>query len=188
MPRPRSETSRAAILSAAQEILSEKGFSSLTIEGVASRAKAGKATIYRWWSDRASLAADALLETAFEPIPVPDTGSAREDFRRHMQLIAAALRRDFGRQLLSALACTHENRDLTVAFRNSLWKNLRLALAPAIHRATASGQIRPNVFAEVLFDLLYGPVILRFLTAPETLTPDYVDALCDTVMSGILPA
>lgn len=188
MPRPRSETSHTAILSAAQALLSEKGFPGFTIEGVAARAKAGKATIYRWWPDRASLAADALLATACEPIPVPDTGSAREDFRRHMQLLAAALRRDFGGQLVSALACTHENRSLTVAFRNSLWKNLRLALTPAFHRAAASRQIRPNVFAEVLFDLLYGPVILRFLTAPETLTPDYVDALCETVMTGILPA
>jgi AcrR family transcriptional regulator len=188
MPRPRSQASRAAILTAAQALLSEKGFSALTIEGVAARAKAGKATIYRWWPDRASLAADALLSATFQPIPVPDTGSAREDFRRHMQLLSAAMRRDFGQQLLVALACTQENRDLTAAFRNSLWKTLRLALAPAIHRAAAARQIRPNVYAEVLFDLLYGPVILRFLTAPETLTPDYVDALCETVMTGILPA
>jgi len=188
MPRPRSQSSRAAILSAAQAILTEKGFPTLTIEGVATRAKAGKATIYRWWPDRASLAADALLTPTFESIPVPDTGSAREDFRRHMQLLSAALRRDFGQYLLSILACTYENRELTVAFRNSLWKDLRLALTPAIHRAAASRQIRPNVFAEVLFDLLYGPVIFRFLTAPETLTPDYIDALCETVMTGVLPA
>jgi AcrR family transcriptional regulator len=187
MPRRRSESSKANILLAAYSLMAEKGYAALTIEGVARRAQAGKATVYRWWPDRASLAAEALLINGFESIPVPDTGCAREDFRRHMQLLAAALRRDFGVRLQAALACTRENKELLVQFRDSLWRQLKQNLAPAIHRAAARGEVKPTVFSEVLFDLLYGPVILRFLTAPETLTPDYVDALCDSVMSGIAP-
>ncbi|MCC6590870.1 MAG: TetR/AcrR family transcriptional regulator [Bryobacterales bacterium] len=185
MPRPRSQSARSAILAATQALLTEKGFSALTIEGVAARANAGKATIYRWWPDRATLAAEALLGGAIEPIPVPDTGNAREDFRRHMQLLAVAMKREFGPRLLTALACTQENKELLAQFRANLWRVLRQSLAPAIQRAAARREIRSNLFSEVVFDLLYGPVIFRFLTAPETLTPDYVDALCDAVMAGM---
>jgi AcrR family transcriptional regulator len=40
--RPRSNTSRAAILKAAYQILRESGFAGFTVEGVAARAGAGQ--------------------------------------------------------------------------------------------------------------------------------------------------
>ena len=46
--RPRSVASRDAILKAAYQILNETGLAGFTVEGVAARAGAGKATIYRW--------------------------------------------------------------------------------------------------------------------------------------------
>ena len=54
--RPRSDASRSAILKAAYQILREGGFAGFTVEGVAARAGAGKATIYRWWQTKGKLA------------------------------------------------------------------------------------------------------------------------------------
>ena len=59
--RPRSTTSRNAILKAAYQILREGGFAGFTVEGVAARAGAGKATIYRWWQSKGTLAIEAFL-------------------------------------------------------------------------------------------------------------------------------
>ena len=47
--RPRSDEAHKAILDATLELLADVGFSALKVEGVASRAGVGKATIYRRW-------------------------------------------------------------------------------------------------------------------------------------------
>ena len=59
--RPRSETSRAAILAAARELLAEQDLSTISMDAVAVRAGASKATIYRWWPSKELLALDALF-------------------------------------------------------------------------------------------------------------------------------
>src|SRR5260221_2469659 len=83
--RRRSEASRKAILDATYELLKTIGFHQMSIEGVASRAGVGKATIYRWWSSKGVLAVEAFMEAVAPSIEVPETGSARTDIQVPMQ-------------------------------------------------------------------------------------------------------
>ena len=53
--RPRDETRDAAILAATLDVLGDVGYDRLTIDAVAPRAKASKATVYRRWSGKAAL-------------------------------------------------------------------------------------------------------------------------------------
>jgi len=50
----------------------------MTVEAVAARAGAGKATVYRRWANKAALLADALAHERART-EIPDTGSLRED-------------------------------------------------------------------------------------------------------------
>lgn len=59
--RPRSEKTKQAILSAAYDLLLENGFGAVTIEKIAERAGVSKATIYKWWSNKAAVVMDAFL-------------------------------------------------------------------------------------------------------------------------------
>src|SRR5688572_10873884 len=77
--RPRSGACRVAILHATLEVVEELGFASATIEAIADRAQVGKATIYRWWPDKAHVVIDALLETTSPSIPFPNTGYVQTD-------------------------------------------------------------------------------------------------------------
>src|SRR5438874_11732549 len=79
--RPRSEATRMAIEAAALAELKERGYASLTIEGIAARAGAGKQTIYRWWQSKADVVLDAMLELAAARIKIPDTGNLQDDLR-----------------------------------------------------------------------------------------------------------
>ncbi|MGL5911375.1 MAG: TetR/AcrR family transcriptional regulator, partial [Phycicoccus sp.] len=78
--RPRSETSRRAILDAAVELLETDGWSALTVERLANRAGVGKQTIYRWYGgDLGRVVVEAYVDVSDTRGPAPDTGSVRED-------------------------------------------------------------------------------------------------------------
>ena len=69
-------------LEATLHILAEIGFDSMTMDLVAARAKAGKATLYRRWSSKELLVRDALISMSRNSIEVdhlPNTGNLRDD-------------------------------------------------------------------------------------------------------------
>ena len=77
--RPRVEGERELeILDATLEVLADVGYDRLTMDAVAARAKASKATLYRRWNDKASLVVDALLVVK-HTAETPDTGTLRGD-------------------------------------------------------------------------------------------------------------
>ena len=78
--RPRSESSRQAILAAASELLLDRGLNAVSMDAVAERAGASKATIYRWWPSKEVLALDALFSEWKPDLPdMPETGSLAGD-------------------------------------------------------------------------------------------------------------
>lgn len=80
--RKRDHTLDARIIESAIDILAEAGFDSMTMDMVAARAKAGKATVYRRWASKAELVRDALIwmsRSSIELDKLPDTGSLRDD-------------------------------------------------------------------------------------------------------------
>ena len=74
--RPRSEASRGSIIAAANQLLRSVGLRRMTVEAVAELSGVGKATIYRWWSSKGTLALDAYLEDMRSKVVVPNTGVA----------------------------------------------------------------------------------------------------------------
>jgi AcrR family transcriptional regulator len=186
--RPRSAATRAAIQGAALDLLRESGYRRLTLEAVAERARAGKATIYRWWPNKAALVADAFLQDALPSLPFPDTGSVREDFRRQMQLLAQFLEGPKGRILGVLTGQGQDEPELLRTLQRRIFEGWRADAAEAMLRGIRAGQIREGVFIEIALDALYGPILYRFLTGHGGLTPDYVDALCDAVMAGLAPS
>ncbi|MET0785000.1 MAG: TetR/AcrR family transcriptional regulator [Leifsonia flava] len=80
--RKRDHTRDPEILDAALDVLAETGYDGMTIDMVAARAKAGKATVYRRWSSKAELVVDAVAcmkRTDLDVDHLPDTGTLRGD-------------------------------------------------------------------------------------------------------------
>src|SRR3954454_10191207 len=67
------------ILDAALEVLAEVGYDRLTMDAVAQRAKASKATLYRRWNSKAKLVVEALARMKTTSEEVPDSGDLRTD-------------------------------------------------------------------------------------------------------------
>ncbi len=186
--RPRSEQARVAILRSALKLLGENGFSDLTIEDVAAHASVGKATVYRWWPNKAALIADAFASSATRKLHFPDTGSLRTDMSQQMRQLIKVFRSRRGRIVSAILAGGQSDRDLIAAFRERfLWPRRREAYT-TLRRGILRGELRKNVDMDLLLDSLYGPIYMRFLIRHDQLTPDFVDHLCELVLSGARPS
>jgi len=185
--RPRSEEARLAILSASLKVLAKTGFSDFTIEEVAERAAVGKATVYRWWPDKAALVADAFANSTVSKLHFPDTGSIYTDLSQQMRQLIRVFRSRRGRIVAAILAAGQSEREVLTAFRDRFMMPRRQEAYVTVDRAIARGELRRNIDRDLLLDSLYGPVYMRFLIQHDPLTPEFVDHLCEMVLRGARP-
>src|SRR6202048_43695 len=94
--RPRSEERRDAVLNAAMELMREDDLRRASVDRISARSGVSKATIYKWWPNRTAVAIDAFLHQMMADAPVPDTGSAAEDFRLTLRGMMAFYTSPFG--------------------------------------------------------------------------------------------
>ena len=182
--RPRSEQARVSILRSTLKLLGKNGFSDLTIEAVAAHANVGKATVYRWWPNKAALITDAFASSTGRKLNFPDTGSVFTDMNQQMRQVAKIFRSPRGRILSAILAAGQSDRDVIAAFRERFMKPRRQEAYATIRRGIQRGELRHDVNLDVLLDSLYGPIYMRFLIRHDKLTPNFVDSLCKLVLGG----
>jgi AcrR family transcriptional regulator len=183
--RPRDESVRRRILKAALDLMDETGFDRVTLEAIAGRAGASKATVYRWWPNKAAVVIEAFREAIAPELPLRDTGSLRKDLTTQMRNFARVLSGRGGRMLRSFVAAAHSDREVAVAFR-SIWGDPRRAEAKAMLRQKqASGQLRRSADLDLVLDSLYGPLYYRFLVKNEAPSQRYAAALADLVIEGL---
>lgn len=183
--RPRSSASRAAILKAAYQILRERGFAGFTVEGVAARAGAGKATIYRWWQTKGTLAIEAfLVGIAPRMDAVTPTQSAIADLRRQVHVAAMLYRGRVGQLLRELIALGQEDSETGRALRSDFVEPRRRAVLGLLERAQAAGELSTDTDIEVLADALWGPIFHRLLVSRMPLDRGFIDKLLDLVLAG----
>jgi AcrR family transcriptional regulator len=104
--RPRSQKAQQAVLDAAAQLMLEHGLSAVSMDAVAQQAGVSKATIYRWWPTKETLALDALYTEWAAARPTPrDTGSLRGDLLSMLRPWARlAVSRPYGRVLAALLS------------------------------------------------------------------------------------
>jgi AcrR family transcriptional regulator len=161
--RPRVEGEREVqILDAALDLLRELGYDRLTMDAVAARAKAGKATLYRRWSSKSSLVVDALLRgTVTLQVHDVDTGSLRED------LIASScghggLSDDRSAQVMAALVTAlHHDAEFAAEFRERVLRPKMEASRSIYERARARGEITADVDLDLIAPALAAIIIHR---------------------------
>ena len=183
--RPRSERAHRAILRAANELLESDGFAAVTVEAIAERAGVSKATIYRWWPNRAAVVMDGFLSIVSSEVPFPHTGHAREDIRIHMRRLAEAFGGKMGRTVAALIAEGQADPELAEALR-SRWLSIRRKEAREIlELGIERGELRDDIDPEVAVDVLYGPIYYRMLVGHAPLDGDFADALADHAFAGL---
>lgn len=184
--RPRVEGERELeILEAALEVLDEVGYDLLTMDAVAARAKASKATLYRRWKCKPELVVAAIMAHKGETV-VPDTGTLRGDLLAAYCGASGGLNDPLAQSVLSAVV-TAMGRDPEFAevYRRDFIAP-KVAVSRAIYeRARTRGEVHPDVDLSVLAPSLAGIVLHRAFLLGDVVTPGLVERVLDEV---ILPA
>jgi AcrR family transcriptional regulator len=140
-PRRRGQPLFDAIFEAAVAELTETGYTGLTMERVAARARTSKASLYRRWPSRADLVADAIRHCSPEFSHLPDTGDLREDLLSLLQGMADRLAGPFGEALRGVLADTLADPARTAAARSRMTGLGDECMAQILARATARSEV-----------------------------------------------
>ena len=187
--RPRSEKARKAVLDAAAELLLARGLSAVSMDAVAERAGVSKATIYRWWPTKETLALDALY-SEWDARPHPrDTGSLRSDLLALLRPWARlASSRPYGRVIAALVTEAQTDPVFAAEYRHRVVEPRRDQARAIFRRAIERGEIPADTKIEVALDLLYGPLYHRLLHGHAPLNDRFTQDVIDMALNGIRPA
>ncbi|MET9761714.1 TetR/AcrR family transcriptional regulator [Streptomyces sp. NPDC006372] len=172
--RPRDASRDRALLDATLAVLAEIGYGGLTTAAVAARAGVSTATLYRRWSSKEDLVI-AAASTHIRDLQVPpDTGTLEGDLRAVLRDKAAALTGRSGWLMRALVGEAAHNTVLAEALATAFLTPVRRHVDEIVRRAVDRGEIAPVEDADVLGDLVIGPMVSRFLLT--SLPPDRVDA------------
>lgn len=160
--RPRVEGEREdEILDACVELVIELGYDRLTMDAVAKRARASKATLYRRWESKASLVVEALIRAKQAPqIGDHDTGSLRGDLLSTF-CGTQGINENATKVLGAVLTALSTDADFAETFREKFIAP-KVAITQAIYlRAQERGEIGPDVDLEVIGPALAGILLHR---------------------------
>ncbi len=183
-PLRRGEHARRRVLAAALDVLAESGMPGFTIESVARRAGASKATLYRHWPSASALLVDAM-DAEFRPVPDVATGDVRADLVAVLDTAVAMFGRPPFPQLMAAFMDAAERDPALADLHASLTERRRLPLLRIVVDGMRRGEFRSDVDAELVVDLLAAPFFYRRFVAHRPVPDDMPAAVVDRILAGL---
>ncbi|KAB8181331.1 TetR/AcrR family transcriptional regulator [Microbispora catharanthi] len=186
LPRRRGEALNAAIFQATLDELAEAGYAGLTMERVAERARAGKASLYRRWPTRIELVMDAVYHVLPVPSSVPDTGSLRTDVLAALREAARLLSGPAGEAMRGLLSEALADEARAAAFRRRSHGLGRSLMQEITRRAVERGEIDASAVTPRRLDA--GQALLRqhFLFAGPPIPDELIVQIVDEVVVPLL--
>lgn len=180
----RSARVREAVLKATLQVVAEHGADAVSISELARQADVHETSIYRRWPTKEHLVLDALLDYSEAKLPIPDTGTLRDDLIAFATAVAGYLDSPLGRTLVRSMAVAGDD-DTLAAGRAQFWKS-RLDLASAIiARAKDRGEVPTDLDAATALELVIAPLHFRALLTREPIDDHGIAQLVDALVNGL---
>jgi AcrR family transcriptional regulator len=180
--RRRDESKDDAILLATRELLAERGYDGMTMDAVADRAGAGKATVYRRWPSKVQLTIDAMLCAPGTPMSaddVPDTGSLRSDL---LAVRFGRKRSDDSELMSGVISAVKENPDVAAAFQQQFVRSRVALMRGLLERAQERGELRDDIDLEMVAAVAPAMIAYRKMVAGHRIDDEFVTQMIDSVI------
>lgn len=167
--RPRDDGREAAILDAAVSLVAEVGYDRMSMDAIAARAKASKATIYRRWPGKAELVVDAISRRNPDPGRVPDHGSLRADLLDVVGAMCAGCEGSDGELICGIAAASRSDPALGACMRSTILEHKRRVIEAIVERAVGRGELAAGASAATVLEVVTAVLLLRIVEgdAPE---------------------
>ncbi|HET6153324.1 MAG TPA: TetR/AcrR family transcriptional regulator [Marmoricola sp.] len=183
--RPRDASADERILAAAAELILKRGYDNMTVDEVAAKAKAGKATVYRRWAGKEDLAFAALEQLYNTELPVPDTGSIRGDLRQAFTQALEFVSSDNGKAYLRMTIAESLRDDRLGALYTSAHNSQEAAARTMFERGIARGELRSDMRVDFAVGWISGLFVLNATTEKQQPGIDEVDEMIEFLLRGI---
>ena len=176
----------AELLAITLELLREHGYDRLSVEAVATKAKASKATMYRRWPSKTHLVFDAVFGAAEAGEVLTSTGDFEADLRAFVAGVFEFWRApDVAAAALGILADRHRDPELFIRTQQLLDETTRTAFGELVRAGIDQGVLDADIDIEIAYDALVGT---SFYIA-QVLATETVDAaserLCSLLLGGM---
>ncbi|MFE9022900.1 TetR/AcrR family transcriptional regulator [Streptomyces sp. NPDC007808] len=154
------------MLHAADDLLVERGFTGLTIEGIAQRAGVAKQTIYRWWKSKVDILLDTLIDDAREALEwrTDDAASTEENLASHLRRVADFFDEPAGQVLQALLGQAQLDSETAASLREGFLKEQRERDVAGLRELLGRDDITvDDRTLDHLVDVLLGPLYYRVL-------------------------
>ena len=179
----------SAILDAALDLLTEVGYDRMTIDEVARRARASKATIYRRWPNKAAMVATVLHRMAMDHPPLPDTGTLRGDLLAGLRTFCRMVERKHA-VVAGLTTAIHTDPHLGRLLHDNVVESGFAEVSRLLERAVGRGELTAAAAAVAdpapLLEVCEALVWHRLLLTDEPLDDAFVTRTVDAVLMPLL--
>lgn len=144
-------------------------------------------SIYRRWGSRANLIAEALSSQLDAELPLPDTGSTREDLVVFLTALAEFVATPMGRSMMGLGLAPSDEEAFFEDARDRFW-TIRLTRASIlVRRGIDRRDVHPDIDPELILEALAGPLQLHVLLRHRSADRDFISRLVDLTLDGARP-
>jgi len=176
-----------AILDSTLLLLGDRGYSRLTIDEIAQRARVGKARIYRRWPSKLPLVIDAVRDVGGSELDPPDTGRLDADVYALLESFIETLQRPLGRALVRLLADAAPDPQLRHVVYDQLIRRRQELLRVILERAIARREIREDTDVDMVLELGSAAILHRLIISDEPLDLAYGTRVARLLLRGLRP-
>ena len=171
----------AELLAVTLELLQEHGYDRLSLEAVATTARASKATLYRRWPTQAELVLAAFVEGTRQVAVDPDTGTLRDDLLRLAEQICAHVS-THASTIRAVLVETSRSAELAAMMQEQFLDQRKALMAHVLARAVDRGEIEASAITEDLWDVLPGYLIYRSVLTGRAPSRSTIEDVVDNLL------
>jgi AcrR family transcriptional regulator len=174
------------IIEAVLDELATVGYGRLSMDGVARRARAGKAALYRRWPSKQDMVLDVVTSIS---VPATETGSSGDLVADVVEIVQGVndwlTDMRMSRILPDLLAEAKRSPELADALTTRLGITRREHAHTVIDAAISRGDVSADVDVEYAVDLMAGPIFWRICGLRQDTTPEFLDQVVDTVLHAL---
>ena len=183
----RAAARRQAILDAAIALLMEVGYDRMSMDALAERARAGKATIYRHWAGKAEVVVEAIRCRKCDDFSAPpDTGSLRGDLLAALNHSRESFTEEDSALLIGMVSAMHHDQELADLMRQQIFEAKQGLFDEIVARAVQRGEPVSMSAAPIANEVSSALFFNRVAMGGGEIDEDFVLHLVDDVILPLL--